>query len=342
MAAVAFWRKVSSTATADNAVVALADPGVIPTTREGIAMPSDSSSARNAVTGTVFVFLGAAGFSTKSVLAKFAYMHGADALTVLALRMAFAMPFFIVMAAWGEFCVEQRVSRRDFALIAMLGFIGYYLSSYLDFVGLEYVSAGLERLILFLYPTVVVLLSCAIAGRRVTKQEAFALALCYGGAALAFFHETKVEGSNMPLGAGLIAACTVTYAFYLVLGADVVKRAGAARFSAYAMIVASVAVLAHFYIARGATSLHAPVEVLEISLVMALVATVFPVFMMSEGLRRIGASKAAIVSSAGPVITIAMAYAMLNEPVSAPQIGGTALIILGVLAVSGATEKKRQ
>ncbi|MBI5178931.1 MAG: EamA family transporter [Nitrospinae bacterium] len=301
-------------------------------------MSDDSRYARNALTGAFIVFLAAAAFSAKAVLVKLAYRYHTDALTVLTLRMLFALPFFIAMAVWGERSATARVSRRDFALIAVLGLTGFYLSAYLDFLGLEYVSAGLERLILFLYPTFVVLLSAFFMGRRITRRDLFALALCYAGAALAFFHEARLEGSNVGLGAGLIAFCTLAYAVYLVAGAEVIKRTGPVRFTAYVMIVSSAAVLAHYAVERGIVPPNVSTEVVHITLFMAVAATVFPVFLMSEGLRRIGASRAAIISSVGPVITIFLAYAVLGEQVSAMQIAGTALIIAGVLAVSGKAE----
>lgn len=301
-------------------------------------MSENSRPVGGAMTGMFIVFAAAAGFSTKAILVKYAYRYGADALTILLLRMVFSMPFFIGMAVWGEIRSEKRISQRDFAIIGALGITGYYLSSYLDFLGLEYVSAGLERLILFLCPTIVVALAALFQGRRITARDISALGLCYGGALVAFVSEVKTEGDSVALGAGLIGAATFSYAVYLVTGAEVIKRTGAVRFTAYAMIVSGLTVMTHFAITHG-SAVNVSLETVELAIVMALVATVFPAFMMSEGLRRIGAGKTAIVSSAGPVITIWLAYVTLGEPVSAFQIGGTALIIVGALAVGGHADK---
>ncbi|MBI5814652.1 MAG: EamA family transporter [Nitrospinae bacterium] len=298
-------------------------------------MRIDSHRGEGSMTGILIVFLAAAGFSTKAILVKYSYRYGADALTTLALRMAFSIPFFIAMAVWGEMRSEKRICGRDLAIIGALGIVGYYLSSYLDFLGLMYVSAGLERLILFMCPTIVVGISAIFMGRRITARDIFALALCYAGVFMAFANEAGLDGEHVALGAALVATATVTYAIYLVTGAEVIKRAGAMRFTAYAMIVSGMAVMTHFVMAKETVAVRVSSEVAGLAIVMALIATVIPSLLMSEGLRRIGAGKTAIVSSAGPVITIWLAYMTLGEPVSAPQIGGTALIIAGALSVGG-------
>jgi len=294
-----------------------------------------TADMRNAVLGAVCVFLAAVAFSAKAVLVKLAYRHNVDALTVLALRMAFSLPFFAAMAAWGEMSSGERISRRDFALIFLLGLGGFYLSAYLDFLGLQYLSAGLERLILFLYPTMAVLLSAVFLGRKIGKGDILALVLSYVGVGLAFFHDISSYGSGVTTGAMLIFGCTFTYAVYLVAGGEVIIRTGPVRFTAYAMLISCVAVIVHYAATRGIASMHPPPEVYRLTIVMAVVSTVIPVFLMSEGIRRIGASRAAIISSVGPVTTIFLAYLFLGENVSAMQMGGTALIIAGVLSVSG-------
>ncbi len=296
---------------------------------------AQTADMRNALLGASFVFLAAVAFAAKAVLVKLAYRFDVDALTVLALRMVFSLPFFVAMAFWGEMKSETRISRRDMAAIFMLGLGGFYLSAYLDFVGLQYISAGLERLILFLYPTMVVLISAAFLGRKIGKGDMVALALSYLGVALAYFHDISSYGANATTGAILIFFCTLTYAAYLVGSGEIIKRAGPVRFTGYAMTVSCLAVIAHYATVHGTATVHLHANVYRIGLLMAVISTVFPVFMMSEGIRRIGASRAAIISSVGPVTTIFMAYLFLGEKISATQVAGTALIIAGVLSVGG-------
>jgi len=288
---------------------------------------------REALIGASFVFVSAVGFSAKAILIKLAYRWHVDALTLLTLRMIFAAPFFVLMVWWGETKSAVRVSARDMLIIAALGLVGFYLSVYLDFLGLQYISAGLERLILFLYPTFVVLLAAIFLGRTITRVDLAALALSYIGVAFAFHHEAGSYGSDLITGSLLIFGSTLAYSVYLVTGGEVIRRVGAARFTGYVMIFASMAIFLHFGISHDIAAMRLPVEVYKLALVMGIFATVLPGFLLAEGMRRIGASKAAIISSAGPVATIFLAYIFLGETVSQMQMAGTALIIAGVLLV---------
>ncbi len=283
--------------------------------------------------GAFLVFIAAAAFSAKAVMIKLAYRYDVDPITLLSLRMAFSLPFFAVMAAYGEAKTESRVSRGDAAKIVFLGLAGFYLSALLDFMGLLYVSAGFERLILFLYPTIVVLISAVLFGERMTKTVMASLALSYVGVALALSNEARFYGKDTLYGAALVFGCAFTYAIYLV-GADrVIARAGTLRFTGYAMTVSCLAVLVQYGATRGGGIFHLPGPVYRLGLLMALVSTVLPVLLMSEGMRRIGAGKTAIISSVGPVFTIFTAYVFLGEKISALQVAGTALIIAGVVSV---------
>lgn len=284
--------------------------------------------------GITFAALAAIGFSTKAILVKLAYASPVDAITLLALRMAFSVPFFIAAALWSSSSHTTPLAQRDWMAVLALGLIGYYLSSLLDFSGLQYISAGLERLILFLYPTMVVLLSAAIFKRPIGRREILALVLSYAGIALVFMHDASEHQAGIAWGAGLVFASTLTYAVYLVGAGHFIARIGATRFTAYAMMVASAATLLQFIFTRPVSALLLPTRVYGFSFAMAIFSTVMPVFLLSAGIRLIGSGHTALVGSIGPVATILMAHLMLGEAISGQQIGGAVLVLAGVLAIS--------
>ncbi len=285
--------------------------------------------------GIVFALLAAVGFSAKAILVKLAYLDSVDAITLLALRMVFSVPFFIGIALWAWRRHAAPLNTHDRLLVLGLGLIGYYLSSYLDFLGLQYISAGLERLILFLYPTMTVVLSALIYKRVIGRMTLAAMALCYAGIALVFLHDVGVkQGGAVVLGATLVFASTLSYSIYLVGAGHAIARIGAMRFTAYAMVVASAASLLQFMVMRPMTALDLPLRVYELSIAMAIFSTVLPVFMLSFAIRRIGSGSASLIGSIGPVSTIYMAYVFLGEHISLLQIIGSALVLGGVLVIS--------
>lgn len=275
------------------------------------------------------------GFSAKAIFVKLAYRTGVDAVTLLALRMAFSLPFFVAAALWTRSAARGAapISRREAGLVLLLGLTGYFLSSYLDFLGLQYISAGLERLILFLYPTITVLLSAAIVRRPVARTVLAAMGLCYAGIVLVFLHDLGSLRANVALGAALVFASTISYSVYLVGAGHAIGRIGAMRFTAYAMIVASAASLIQFAATRPLSALSAPSPVLILAAAMALFSTVLPVFLLSFAIRRIGSGRASLTGSVGPVSTIFLAWLFLGEDISLLQIAGSALVLAGVLLV---------
>lgn len=296
-------------------------------------MPQDQ--ARPSLAGTVCVLLAALAFSAKAVIVKLAYAYAVDAATLLALRMLFSAPFFL--ALWsGRGAAAVSLTRKDWFSVALLGFIGYYLASYLDFLGLQYITAGLERLILFLYPTVVVLLSAWLLKKPVRRHHVVALVLSYGGIALVFAENLEFGGHSfeVALGGALVFASGVVYSFYLIGTGEVIGKLGAARFTSYAMLVACAVAMLQFLVAHDLSDLALPRQVYWLSLLMAVVSTVIPAWLMSEGIRRTGANHAAMVGSVGPVVTIYLGHRVLNEPVSAIQLIGAALVLTGVTLVS--------
>lgn len=281
----------------------------------------------------MLVLISAIGFSVKAIMVKLAYAYHVDAITLLALRMAFAMPLFLALAMWSS-NGATRLERQDWIAVTLLGLFGFYLANTLDFFGLEFISAGLERLILFLYPTMVLVLSALFFGRRITRAEILALALSYMGIALAFAHDMASQQENIVLGSALIFGSALAYAFYLMGSGQIIARIGAMRFAAYVMLVAGMANILQFVVTHPVSALELPVRVYELSLAMAVVSTVLPTMLLAAGIRRIGAHSASLIGSVGPVTTIALAYVFLNEPISMTQILGSCLVLAGVLIVS--------
>lgn len=295
---------------------------------------------RHALIGALYAAIAAVAFSGKAILVKLAYRYSVDAVTLLALRMVFSLPFFFAVAMWSA--RNTRISRldsRDWGAVVVLGLLGYYLGSLFDFLGLTYISASLERLILFLYPTLVLVLSALLLRRRIGARELLAFLLSYLGIVLAFVPHLSIDESGLIIGAGLVFGSALTYALYLIGSGATIAKIGAARFTAYSMTIASIAIIIQFGFTHAAQgeyleTLHLPAPVYVLAMAMALFSTVLPAFLIAEGLRRIGASMTAIIGSVGPVVTLLLGVLFLGESASPLQIGGTILVIAGVLWVS--------
>jgi drug/metabolite transporter (DMT)-like permease len=295
---------------------------------------SSATTRRSAYVGVGCTLIGSIAFSGKPVIIKMAYGYGVDVMTLLALRMLFALPFFLAMAWWAG--APGSLTRRDWAAVLFLGFIGYYLGSYLDFAGLQYISASLGRLILFLYPTVVLLISALYLKQRIKGKHMVSLLLSYGGIVLVFGEEASLQGPLAPtmLGAALVFASAVSYAIYLIAGTQLIRRLGAMRFTAYASISATIFVLATFMATHGPARLVVPQELYALTLVLAVFSTVLPLWLMAEGLKRIGANQASLVACIGPLATIGLAHAFVGEPVTLIQLAGATLVLGGVIIIS--------
>ena len=294
-----------------------------------------SSARRDLLLGLGFAIAGSVLFSGKAIVVKLAYRYGVDASTLIAIRMAFAAPFFAATYAWVSRNASP-LSASEHGRLIVIGLFGYYAASYLDFLGLKYVTAGLERLILFLNPTVVVLISVAFLGKRYGRREIMSLGLAYAGIALAVWHDVKGAGDNVPLGSALVFASAVCYAIYLVMAGEVVRQIGAIRLTSYAMLVSSLAVGIQFAVVNPWSALVQPAQVYWLSLVNATVCTVLPVFATMLAIERIGAGRTSLAAMVGPVSTIVLAYLVLGESVGAWQMVGTALVLAGVYVLSTA------
>lgn len=286
--------------------------------------------------GVILAILAALGFSFKAILIKLAYAAApVDAVTLLSLRMIFALPAFL----WVGFAVSRSappLTGRDWGQLVALGLLGYYGASILDFIGLQYISAGLERLILFTYPTLTVMIGVLFMGRALEMREVISLLLSYCGIGLAFAHDLQVadDMATVVIGGAFVFASSLSYAFYLSGSGPMIQRLGSARFTALAMLVSTLAAQLHFFAVQPIAAFVQPLPIYAYCLAMALFSTVLPVFMQSAAIRRIGSSKAVLIGTLGPVLTIFFGWWLLGEPLSLAQMGGAGLVLTGVWLVS--------
>ncbi len=297
------------------------------------ATASPSLAGSRFTSGLLLAGAGSVLFSAKAIVVKLAYRYGVDAETLIALRMLFSVPFF-AFTLWWTSRGAPALTREQHLRIIVIGLLGYYAASYLDFLGLQYITAGLERLILYLNPTIVLLLSALFLAKRIVRLDWIALALCYGGILLVFVHDVRLEGDQVALGATLVFLSAVCYAAYLVLSGELVQKVGAIRLTSYAMVVATIAVLAQFAVIRPVANLAQPAPVLWLSVINGLFCTVLPVFATMLAVARIGAGNASITAMVGPVSTIVLAYVFLGEAITGWQLAGTALVLAGVFVLS--------
>lgn len=288
--------------------------------------------------GIALAMVGAILFAGKAVVVKLTYRYGVDAVTLIAFRMLFSLPFFAVIG-WFQSRLAvagtlPRLTRRECAQVIVLGLIGYYLSSFLDFLGLRYITAGLERLILFLSPTLVLLISALWLKRRIAPRQWVALALSYAGVVLVFAHDAGTQGEGVWLGGLFVFCSALTYAVYLIGSGELIRRVGATRLVAYAMTVSSLASLAQFFVVHSPALLVQPMGVYGLSIVHATVNTVLPVFMIMWAVARIGAPLAAQLGMVGPVSVLFLAAWILDEPITILQLMGTVLVMGGIFVLT--------
>ena len=278
--------------------------------------------------------LGAIAFSGKAIIVKLAYRYGVDAVTLIMLRMLFALPFFLAMVWWTTHrpgVVVAPLTRKDWVGILGLGFTGYYLASFLDFAGLAYISASLERLILYLNPTLVLFLGFFLYGRHFSRNQVIGMALSYSGVLLVFGHEVSFAGTDVALGALLVFLSAVSYALYLSYSGELVQRLGSLRLVGLATSVACALCIGQFVLLRPLSSaLVVAPEVIWLSLLNATLCTVVPVVMVMMAIERIGSSLAAQVGMVGPMSTITLGVILLDEPFNLWVVAGTVLVLSGV------------
>ena len=283
--------------------------------------------------GLLLAAAGSIAFSGKAIIVKLAYRHGVDGVTLLMFRMLFALPFFLALAWWAG-RGKAPLTRRDWLGVVGLGFCGYYLSSYLDFLGLQYISASFERLILYLNPTLVLVLGWVLYKRKISYRQGVAMAVSYGGVLLVFAHEISWVGENVFLGTGLVFLSAVTYAIYLTYSGQLVQRLGAMRLAGLATTVACFLCIVQFAVLEPLQALNVAPEVIWLSLLNAIACTVLPVLMVMMAIERIGASLTSQIGMIGPMSTLTMAALLLDEPLTVWILIGTALVVGGVYWVT--------
>lgn len=291
-------------------------------------------SKQSFIYGILLGVLGIVLFSSKAVMVKLAYQYHIDALSMLLLRMLFAFPFYIIIAY--AYKSEKKASKRrkDYLWLVFFGFVGYYLASYFDFVGLTYIKASLERIILFVYPTIVLLFNKLFLKKPINKLQKLAILITYIGIVITFSSEVTVSGSNTYLGGFFVLMSAITYASYLVGSGWLIPKFGVMRFTAYAMLVSCICVFVHYGLFSRVDILNYPWQVYALGLAIAVFATVIPSFLVSMSIKLINSSNFAIVAGIGPISTIILAVIFLDESLTILQILGTLVVIFGILLIS--------
>lgn len=284
---------------------------------------------RDLFTGLTLAMLGSIAFSGKAIIVKLAYRYGVDAVTLIMYRMLFALPFFLIMSWWAS-RGKPGLTRSDLWAVLGLGFSGYYLASFLDFAGLAYISASLERLILYLNPTLVLLLGLAFYQRPIAPRQILGMGISYSGVLLVFGHEVQLEGGETLWGGLLVLGSALSYAAYLNFSGELVKRLGAMRLVGLATSVACVLCLLQFVLLRPMAAAQVAPEVIGLSVLNATLCTVAPVLMVMMAVERIGAGLAAQTGMVGPMSTIMMGVFLLGEPFTAWVAAGTVLVVAGI------------
>ena len=284
----------------------------------------------------ILAIFGVVLFSAKAVMVKLAYEYDdIDAVSLLLLRMAFALPFYLIISFIKKPSHPELIEKRDYLWLIMFGILGYYVASYFDFLGLEFIKASLERIILFIYPTLVLIISRVFLKKEITKIQSAAILISYIGILITFWQELSMTGDNALLGGILIFFSALTYASYLVGSGWLIPKFGATTFTSYAMIVSCIAVFIHYSLIEHVDILSFPSEVYVLSLVMAVFSTVIPSYLVSAAIKQLGASNFSIIGSLGPISTIILANIFLDETLTMLQLLGTLIVIIGVLVVSG-------
>ena len=294
--------------------------------------------------GVLIAIVGIVLFSAKAIMVKLAYQYDVTSLHLLLFRMVFSLPIYIAFAFYFKPKNPDVIKRADYLWLIAFGFIGYYLASYFDFVGLFYIKAGLERIILFIYPTLVLVISRTFLKTKISTEQIIAIIITYFGVVISFWGELSstgvgVDSSNLVFGGFLILLSALTYASYLVGSGWLIPKFGVMAFTSYAMIVSSVSVLVHYVLTDRGDVLSYPYQVYLLGVLMAVVSTIIPSFLVSLAIKKLGANNFSIIGSIGPISTIILAYIFLGEQLSGLQIFGGLIVIFGVTYISSRKNK---
>lgn len=285
--------------------------------------------------GALMVLVSAFCFALKGIFIKMAYQYGIDSISLLTLRMVFSAPVYVVVAGYWAFQnPNAKFTPQQWGWVIGLGIVGYYVSSFFNFLGFQYITAGLERVLLFTYPTFVLIINALLRHKAITRLQLGALALTYTGILIAFFENfNSTEHQNLPLGSFWVILSGLTYAFYLVGTDSVLGQVNVQKFTSFAMLSATVVTVGHCFWTNGLQIWHYPADVYWITIGMAIFSTAIPTFLLAAGLKRVGASNTSILNSIGPIFTIMLATTVLGENISLLQIFGTLLVLFGVFLI---------
>ena len=274
---------------------------------------------------------GTALFALKSIFIKLAYAHGVDTTTLLTLRMLLALPFYAVILGW-LLRKPHTLKPVPLELLTLLGlgFMGYYLASWLDMEGLQHISAQLERLTLYTYPIMTTLLGWVFLREKITWRIVLALVLTYSGIVLLYAHEAQWNDGNARLGVMLVTMAALTFACYVVFSKRLIGKLGSLLFTSIAMLASTLFIFVHFLATHALADLAVPLPVWGYAVLLSVFSTVLPSFMISEAIARIGAAKTSIVGTVGPVFTILLAVWLLGEPFGWFHLAGMVLVMYGV------------
>lgn len=299
----------------------------------------------NPTRGALFVIAAAVLFAIKGIFIKLAYRHGVEPTVLLTLRMLISLPFFLVVMARQRHCMST-IGTRDTLSIIGLGLCGYYVASFLDLLGLQYISAGLERMIIYLYPTFVVILGAVFLARRVSYQELTCLAGAYLGISIVFAKDLSLSAVAAPVmiagtpvdavawGSLLTVGSALAFSIFVAFSESLIRKTGSALFTSMSMFTASIAIVIHFLATHSIADLQQPWQVYLYAIVLALLSTVLAALMMAEGIRHVGSSRAGALGTSGPVVTVIIAAVVLGEPVSASHVAGIIVIISSIYALT--------
>ncbi|MEY3951740.1 MAG: hypothetical protein RL320_542 [Pseudomonadota bacterium] len=289
--------------------------------------------------GVLLGALGAVLFSHKAIVIKLSYLYSASPEVLLALRMLLAFPFFMLTLRWFERTPAPRMSAQDWLQVAFLGAVGYYAASYLDFLGLQTISVGLGRVILYLNPAIVLILSALFLGKRISRSQFAAMLVAYLGVVLVFWHDVSLSGDGLLIGAVFTLGSAFSYALYLVMAGEMVQRMGSIRLVTYASTASAICCLIQALLVEPSALFSQPWQVYGLSLVNATLCTVAPMVAVMMSIDRVGSTAAAQAGAVGPVATLFLGWLILSEPISSLQLLGTAVVIAGIwmlMKLSGA------
>ena len=293
------------------------------------------------ISAILIAILGIVMFSAKAIMVKMAYKFHVTSIHLLLFRLLFSLPFYIIIAFYFQFKNKIKTQKKDYLWVFIMGFVGYYLASYFDFLGLQYIKAGLERIILFIYPTLVLIISKFFLKTAITRKQVIAIIISYLGILVAFWNEIKLVEEDVVLGGSFIFLSALTYAIYLVGSGWLIPRFGVALFTSYAMISSTVCVLIHYLLVDRTNFFQYENEVYYLGFLMAIISTLIPSFLVSLAIKKMSATNFSIIGSIGPISTIILAFFFLGEKLNYYQILGAIIVISAVTYISLVKEKKQ-